>query len=174
MLQLLRPNSSNLPCLYSTFHLEYPLVLSRVCFLNALRKILNFQFNLNSSWCITRNRRIIDRFAIVAKNHHRIQNHWRFSLAKSGGVKRYEFLKGSKFDFIRRKMQSAFTTKSLDGFWWNLVEVLMTPHVFILFSQIRPGLNPGWGKNMSWRGPFTNFFVKEDIARFLMILLCLI
>ena len=31
MLQLLRPNSSNLPCLYSTFHLEYPLVLSRYC-----------------------------------------------------------------------------------------------------------------------------------------------
>ena len=29
MLQLLRPNSSNLPCLYWTFHLEYPLVLSR-------------------------------------------------------------------------------------------------------------------------------------------------
>ena len=29
MLQLLRPNSSNLPCLYSTLHLEYPLVLSR-------------------------------------------------------------------------------------------------------------------------------------------------
>ena len=28
MLQLLRPNSSNLPGLYSTFHLEYPLVLS--------------------------------------------------------------------------------------------------------------------------------------------------
>ena len=34
MLQLLRPNSSNLPCLYSTFHLEYPLVLSRFCFGN--------------------------------------------------------------------------------------------------------------------------------------------
>ena len=34
MLQLLRPNSSNLPCLYSTFHLEYPLVLSRFCFEN--------------------------------------------------------------------------------------------------------------------------------------------
>ena len=31
VLQLLRPNSSNLPCLYSTFHLEYPLVLSRFC-----------------------------------------------------------------------------------------------------------------------------------------------
>ena len=29
VLQLLRPNSSSLPCLYSTFHLEYPLVLSR-------------------------------------------------------------------------------------------------------------------------------------------------
>ena len=27
MLQLLRPNFSNLPCPYSTFHLEYPLVL---------------------------------------------------------------------------------------------------------------------------------------------------
>ena len=32
MLQLLRPNYSNLPCLYSTFHLEYPLVLSRFYF----------------------------------------------------------------------------------------------------------------------------------------------
>ena len=31
MLQLLRPNFSNLPCLYSTFHLEHPLVLSRFC-----------------------------------------------------------------------------------------------------------------------------------------------
>ena len=31
MLQLMRPNSLNLPCLYSTFHLEYPLVLSRFC-----------------------------------------------------------------------------------------------------------------------------------------------
>ena len=29
VLQLLRPDSSNLPCLYSTFHLEYPLALSR-------------------------------------------------------------------------------------------------------------------------------------------------
>ena len=36
MLQLLRPNSSNLPCLYSTFHLEYPLVLSRFCFVTFL------------------------------------------------------------------------------------------------------------------------------------------
>ena len=42
MLQLLRPNSSNLPCLYSTFHLEYPLVLSRFC----LDHILNFCRNL--------------------------------------------------------------------------------------------------------------------------------
>ena len=32
VLQLLRPNSSNLPCLYSTFHLEHLLVLSRFCF----------------------------------------------------------------------------------------------------------------------------------------------
>ena len=31
VLQLLRPDSSNLPCIYSTFHLEYPLVLSRFC-----------------------------------------------------------------------------------------------------------------------------------------------
>ena len=31
VLQLLRPDSSNLPCLYSTFHLEYPLVLSWFC-----------------------------------------------------------------------------------------------------------------------------------------------
>ena len=34
VLQLLRPDSSNLPCLNSTFHLEYPLVLSRFCVYN--------------------------------------------------------------------------------------------------------------------------------------------
>ena len=33
VLHLLRPDSSNLPCLYSTFLLECPLVLSRFCFL---------------------------------------------------------------------------------------------------------------------------------------------
>ena len=32
VLQLLRPDFSNLPCLYSTFHLEYPSVLSLFCF----------------------------------------------------------------------------------------------------------------------------------------------
>ena len=32
-------NSSNLPCLYSTFHLEYPLVLSRFCLLLQTRAI---------------------------------------------------------------------------------------------------------------------------------------
>ena len=31
MLHLLRPNFPNLPCLYSTFYLEYPSVLSRFC-----------------------------------------------------------------------------------------------------------------------------------------------
>ena len=47
MLQLFRPNSSNLPCLYSTFHLEYPLVLSRFC--------LEWLFILNRSllFCIS-------------------------------------------------------------------------------------------------------------------------
>ena len=32
VLQLLRPDSSNLPCLYSNFYLEYPLVISRFYF----------------------------------------------------------------------------------------------------------------------------------------------
>ena len=40
VLQLLRPDSLNLPCLYSTFHLEYPLVLSRYCFENSTMKEL--------------------------------------------------------------------------------------------------------------------------------------
>ena len=34
VLQLLRPDPSSLPCLYSTFRLEYPLVLSRFCFVH--------------------------------------------------------------------------------------------------------------------------------------------
>ena len=36
MLLLLRPNSSNLSCLSSTFHLEYHLVLSRFCLLSTI------------------------------------------------------------------------------------------------------------------------------------------
>ena len=44
MLQLLRPNSSNLQCLYSTFHLEYPLVLSRFCLLNTIETQLDSYF----------------------------------------------------------------------------------------------------------------------------------
>ena len=43
MLQLLRPNSSSLPCLCSTFHLEYPLVLSRFCPLRPM-PIVSYQF----------------------------------------------------------------------------------------------------------------------------------
>ena len=46
MLQLLRPNSSNLPCLYSTFHLEYPLVRGWIKkFLNYLHIFLNKRRN---------------------------------------------------------------------------------------------------------------------------------
>ena len=38
VLQLLRPDSSNLPCLYSTCHLENPLVLSRFCLKRCVQK----------------------------------------------------------------------------------------------------------------------------------------
>ena len=48
VLQLLRPDSSNLPCLYSTFHLEYPLVLSRFCFIH--RKKYHSQFHFASTY----------------------------------------------------------------------------------------------------------------------------
>ena len=44
VLQLLRPDSSKLPCLYSTFHLEYPLVLSRFC-LQYLSLAIQFPFD---------------------------------------------------------------------------------------------------------------------------------
>ena len=52
MLQLLRPNSSNLPCLYSTFHLEYPLVLSRFCFKRQIFQISHFCIQTMFSTCI--------------------------------------------------------------------------------------------------------------------------
>ena len=61
---LLRPDSSNLPCLYSTFHLEYPLVLSRFCFSNIYvpsvfcydehKKIFDIHFSMKKhTWRIT-------------------------------------------------------------------------------------------------------------------------
>ena len=45
VLKLLRPDFSNLPCLYSTFHLEYSSVLSRICHL------LNYQHWLTLANC---------------------------------------------------------------------------------------------------------------------------
>ena len=42
MLQLLIPDCKNLPCLYSTFHLEYPSVLSRFA-LNASLSDITFK-----------------------------------------------------------------------------------------------------------------------------------
>ena len=50
MLQLLRPNSSNLPCLYSTFHLEYPLVLSRFCF--DMHRTMNSDVDKGWAWVV--------------------------------------------------------------------------------------------------------------------------
>ena len=53
LLQLLRPNSSNLPCLYSIFHLEYPLVLSRFCLWSIQMRFSRFGlFKRTSSKCI--------------------------------------------------------------------------------------------------------------------------
>ena len=57
MLQLLRPNSSNLPCLYSTFHLEYPLVLSRFCFIT--RKTCMYRYVQMKHTCYWTNTRFI-------------------------------------------------------------------------------------------------------------------
>ena len=50
MLQLLRPNSSNLPCLYSTFHLEYPLVLSRFYFCQTQANFTGFAGMSDTFW----------------------------------------------------------------------------------------------------------------------------
>ena len=47
MLQLLRPNSSNLPCLCSTFHLEYPLVLSRFYSLSLSNLLYKYKYTWN-------------------------------------------------------------------------------------------------------------------------------
>ena len=49
MLQLLRPNSANLPCLYSTFHLEYPLVLSRFCMVPTFVKYCDITVHAKAS-----------------------------------------------------------------------------------------------------------------------------
>ena len=48
--QLLRPDSPNLPCLYSTFHLEYPLVLSRLCFIVCRSLTVIILIN-KCNWC---------------------------------------------------------------------------------------------------------------------------
>ena len=61
MLQLLRPNSSNLPCLYSTFHLEYPLVLSRFCILHVCVMIFR-HLSFVGCWFSVFKRRTIYKF----------------------------------------------------------------------------------------------------------------
>ena len=55
---MLRPDSSNLPCLYSTFYLEYPLVLSRFCFLIPRVRFFiswNVFLDINTYFCIYQN-----------------------------------------------------------------------------------------------------------------------
>ena len=79
MLQLLRPNSSNLPCLYSTFHLEYPLVLSRFCFVgiifirkNQLLSIFFPPFTFRQNWILVVNDFILrSKWRRVSTNNHR-------------------------------------------------------------------------------------------------------
>ena len=52
VLQLLRPDSSKLPCLYSTFDLEYPLVLSRFCVpLGQFSKFMNREVKSQRNTC---------------------------------------------------------------------------------------------------------------------------
>ena len=57
MLQLLRPNSSNLPCLYSTLHLEYPLVLSRFCIRRMFFKVHKAWQNSKRTYASQKSRR---------------------------------------------------------------------------------------------------------------------
>ena len=59
VLQLLRPDSSNSPCLYSTFHLEYPLVLSRFGSYTALPMTPDLHF---LKWCIHLSRSLFLNF----------------------------------------------------------------------------------------------------------------
>ena len=63
MLQLLRPGSSSLPCLYSTFHLEYPLVLSRFCY---LEHVSSFIFNSLNWFCNLANIRYFCEYSMIA------------------------------------------------------------------------------------------------------------
>ena len=64
VLQLLRPDSSNLPCLYSTFHLEYPLVLSRFSLESPL--IQNGEVCLSKSKVVLCNN---DKNASICQSH---------------------------------------------------------------------------------------------------------
>ena len=52
VLQLLRPNSLTLPCLYSTFHFQYPLVLSRVCLKWCIR-LSRSLFYISTTWWVS-------------------------------------------------------------------------------------------------------------------------
>ena len=62
MLQLLRPNSSNLPCLYSTFHLEYPLVLSRFCPLDLYGDLVKLSRIKGTANFVSSGSKIVKRF----------------------------------------------------------------------------------------------------------------
>ena len=79
ILQLLRPNSSNLPCLYSTFHLEYPLVLSRFCYmyprgLTGLAVRQETHINYFMTYCIRGKFRTRFIFTLSPQTRGRIQS----------------------------------------------------------------------------------------------------
>ena len=78
VLELLRPDSSNLPCLFSTFHLEYPLVLSRFCFwlrftdegsVPEMRKWSMLLIKSDLKWCVHLSRSLFFIFALNCDFH---------------------------------------------------------------------------------------------------------
>ena len=67
--------------------------------------------------------------------------------------------------YVWEKM-SAFSTEPIDGYLRNLVGMkcssFLTSDV-VFFGQIRPGADPGWGKNRSMGCPsLKNFFFRLE------------
>ena len=87
MLQLLRPNSSNLPCLYSTFHLEYPLVLSRFYFRKGQNSYKTFVDTLE-----------LDLKFLKRKTYTKVQVNMPFHIGEECAKQCFSCILGSKRD----------------------------------------------------------------------------
>ena len=89
MFQLLRPDFQNLPCLYSTFHFEYPSVLSRFCLTHFKCQIITKCFESIALLQLTALYAVVDKNTSCSVRTKQIHKRYKLLYTRSDNVALY-------------------------------------------------------------------------------------